>query len=62
MIKERPKALGKNSSGVVEIEPMRPICVEKFEECNQLGRIALRSNGKTVAVGIILDVTMKGNV
>eukprot|EP00800_Vazella_pourtalesii_P023366 TRINITY_DN943_c0_g2_i1.p1 TRINITY_DN943_c0_g2~~TRINITY_DN943_c0_g2_i1.p1 ORF type:complete len:470 (+),score=128.99 TRINITY_DN943_c0_g2_i1:607-2016(+) len=62
VIKERPKALAKNSSGVVEIEPMRPICVEKFEECNQLGRLALRSNGKTVAVGIILDVTVKGNV
>ena len=40
---------------------MRPICVETFQDCKELGRLALRSNGKTVAVGIILEVIVKGD-
>uniref|UniRef100_A0A803P7G0 Tr-type G domain-containing protein n=1 Tax=Cannabis sativa TaxID=3483 RepID=A0A803P7G0_CANSA len=32
------------------------ICIEKFSDFQQLGRFTLRSEGKTVAVGIVMDL------
>lgn len=47
------RLLRRNTAGVVEIQTDRPICLDLYERTRDLGRIALRSAGKTVAVGIV---------
>jgi sulfate adenylyltransferase subunit 1 (EFTu-like GTPase family) len=49
---KRPKCISENRSAVIRIEVDRLICIEEFSECRALGRFALRSKGKTYAVGV----------
>lgn len=51
----RPKCVGPGRQAAVKIELFRPVCIEPFERCRNLGRLALRSKGKTCAVGVILS-------
>jgi elongation factor 1 alpha-like protein len=53
VMKNRPRCLFKNSSGVVVIEVSRPICLEKYKDNKDLGRFMLRSSGNTIAAGLI---------
>ncbi|KAI1288406.1 HBS1-like protein [Halotydeus destructor] len=55
-IKRRPRCLTKNSSGLVEIEVSRPICVELYKESKELGRFMLRLGGATIAAGLVIKV------
>jgi len=47
--------LPRNVSAIVEIKTEQAISVESFNKNKQLGRLALRSNGETIAAGIIID-------
>jgi elongation factor 1 alpha-like protein len=40
---------------VIELVPERPACVEREADVLALGRIALRRNGATVAIGIVTE-------
>ena len=51
--KRRPKVLARNQTATVELATDRPICAERFEDYRALGRVALRREGRTVAVGIV---------
>jgi elongation factor 1-alpha len=51
-----PKALKTGDAAVVELVPLRPMCVEPFSEYPRLGRVVLRDGHRTVAVGIVLAV------
>ena len=51
----RPKCVGPGRQAAMKIELYRPVCFEPFELCHPLGRLALRSKGKTCAVGLILS-------
>ncbi|VDK57322.1 unnamed protein product, partial [Cylicostephanus goldi] len=53
VIKERPRCLSKQMSGLVEIETEREVAVEAYTNCKALGRITLRAGGQTIAAGII---------
>ena len=53
--RERPRCLTKNLSAVVELTPVKPVCVERFDAYKALGRVALRSGGKTVALGVVTE-------
>mgnify|MGYP003385696742 FL=1 len=44
------------ASYVVCVTPLRPIVVERFAECNALGRFALRDKGVTVMIGVVQTV------
>lgn len=48
--------LTRNTSGVVEVETDRAICIEPFSQCRSLGRLTLRSGGQTIAAGIVEKV------
>jgi len=37
------------------------ICIEKFSDFPQLGRFTLRTEGKTVAVGKVVEVPSAGS-
>ena len=56
-VEENPKFLKKGDAAVVKITPNKPLCVEKYKDFPQLGRFAIRDMGKTVAAGIILEIT-----
>lgn len=49
----RPKCIGGGRQAAVKVEVDRPLCMEPFDVCKGLGRFALRSRGKTCAVGIV---------
>ncbi|KHJ79523.1 elongation factor Tu GTP binding domain protein, partial [Oesophagostomum dentatum] len=53
VIKERPRCLSKQMSGLVEIETEREVAVEAYTNCKALGRITIRAGGQTIAAGII---------
>ncbi|XP_055375116.1 protein HBS1 [Condylostylus longicornis] len=54
IIKKKPRVLTKNTCAIIEIETTKPICVEKFSDYKELGRITLRVGGITIAAGTIL--------
>lgn len=54
--KKRPRRLVKGDKAVVEIKCDREVAMEKFSDFKALGRFALRQEGRTVAVGIVVDV------
>lgn len=56
MIRKYPRCLTKNSSGIVDIELNRAICLELYQDYKELGRFMLRSKGVTIAAGIINKV------
>ena len=59
--RRRPRRIGKNESGVIRIKFLQPICIEKYEDNKQLGRFVLRSNGDTIASGMVLRITKSGS-
>lgn len=57
VVKKKPRCLGNNSVAVVEIEVCRPICIEKYKDVKELGRVMLRVGGVTIAAGLVTDIT-----
>ena len=49
---ENPRCIPGGRCSKVKIEVSQSICIEPFKICDALGRFALRSKGKTCAVGI----------
>jgi len=41
---------------IVKFKPTKPMVVEKYSEFPRLGRFAMRDMGKTVGIGIVVDV------
>jgi len=50
---KNPRFLPKNSTAIVEIKTLKPLCIETYKDYKELGRFTLRSSGKTVAAGIV---------
>jgi len=56
---ENPKFLKAGDAAIVRIKPNQPLCIETYKEFPQLGRLAIRDMGKTVAAGIVIEVKKK---
>ncbi|XP_046968000.1 protein HBS1 [Vanessa cardui] len=56
VLKKKPRCLGNNSVAVVDIEVCRPICVERYKDVKELGRVMLRVAGVTIAAGLVTDI------
>uniref|UniRef100_A0A914Z894 Tr-type G domain-containing protein n=1 Tax=Panagrolaimus superbus TaxID=310955 RepID=A0A914Z894_9BILA len=56
VLKEKPRCLPKNSTALVQIEADSLVNLESYSKCKALGRVTLRSNGQTIAAGIIDQV------
>ena len=54
---DHPKILLPGDVAVVRLAPIEPIVVEKYRDISRLGRFAIRDMGRTVAVGVITDIT-----
>jgi elongation factor 1-alpha len=59
ILEEKPESLKMGDSGLVKMVPIKPLCVETFNEYPPLGRFAVRDMKKTVAVGVIKSVVKK---
>ncbi|CAG9536069.1 unnamed protein product [Cercopithifilaria johnstoni] len=53
VIRQKPRTLAKNMSGMIEIRTERAVSLERYSECRALGRVTLRYAGETIAAGII---------
>lgn len=48
----RPPQFAKKGQKIVAlIEAAAPVCIERFDDYQQLGRFTLRDEGKTIAIG-----------
>jgi len=58
-LEDTPKAIKSGQACIVTMVPTKPLCVEAYSEYAPLGRFAVRDMRKTVAVGVIKNVTRK---
>jgi len=56
VVKKNPRCLGNNSCALIEIETSRPICMERYADFKELGRVMLRVSGITIAAGLVTDI------
>ncbi len=56
VIEDNPKFLKRNEAAIVELAPIKKLCIEKYTEIPEMGRFAVRDMGRTVAVGIVKDI------
>ncbi len=59
VVAENPDFIKAGDAALVEIEPTKPMVLEKFKEIPPLGRFAIRDMGMTVAVGMVVDLVPK---
>jgi len=59
VLEENPKSVKNGESCIVNMYPTKPMVVESFQTYPPLGRFAVRDMRKTVAVGVIKEVTKK---
>jgi len=59
---ENPKFLKVGDSAIVRIRPVRPTCIETFQEFPEMGRFALRDMGSTIAAGVVKEITEEHKV
>lgn len=57
VLKKKPRCLTAGSSGLIEVEVSRQICVELYSDFKDLGRFMMRVGGVTVAAGLVNKVT-----
>jgi elongation factor 1-alpha len=56
VIEDNPKFLKRNEAAIVQLSPIKKLCIEKYTEIPEMGRFAVRDMGRTVAVGIVKDL------
>ncbi len=56
---ENPQFLKTGDAALVEVVPTKPVVVERFQDFPALGRFAIRDMSRTVAVGVVTEVTPK---
>ncbi|XP_011086941.1 HBS1-like protein isoform X1 [Sesamum indicum] len=54
--KKSPRCLLAKQNAIVEVVLQGPVCVEEYSSCRALGRVFLRSSGRTIALGIVTQV------
>jgi len=56
IVEKNPQFLKVGDSALVKFKPIKPMVLEKFSEIPQLGRFAMRDMGKTVGIGVVVDL------
>ncbi|MED6213405.1 hypothetical protein PIB30_093004, partial [Stylosanthes scabra] len=54
--KKSPRCLTAKQSAVIEVTLQKPVCVVDVSICKALGRVSLRSSGRTIAVGLVTRI------
>ena len=58
-VEKNPQFVKMGDAAIVKFKPIKDLVVEKFNEFPALGRFAMRDMGKTVGVGVVIDVKPK---
>uniref|UniRef100_A0ACD5Y3P1 Uncharacterized protein n=1 Tax=Avena sativa TaxID=4498 RepID=A0ACD5Y3P1_AVESA len=53
---KKPRLLTARQAAIIEVKLEREVCVEEFSALKALGRVFLRSQGSTIAVGVVTRV------
>ncbi|MGC8752957.1 MAG: translation elongation factor EF-1 subunit alpha [Fervidicoccaceae archaeon] len=53
---KNPQMIKTGDAAIVKFAPIKQMVVEKFNEFPPLGRFAMRDMGKTIGIGIVIDV------
>ncbi|RUM47798.1 MAG: translation elongation factor EF-1 subunit alpha [Hyperthermus sp.] len=56
VVEKNPQFLKAGEAAIVKFKPIKPMVIEKYSEFPQLGRFAMRDMGKTVGIGVVIDV------
>ncbi len=56
IVEKNPPFIKMGDIAVVKFKPIKPMVIEKFSDFPQLGRFAMRDMGKTVGIGVVIDV------
>ncbi len=56
VIEKNPAFIKQGDAAVVRFKPIKPLVIEKYSEFPPLGRFAMRDMGKTVGIGVVVDV------
>ncbi len=56
VVEKNPQFLKMGDAAIVKFKPIKPMVIEKYSEFPQLGRFAMRDMGKTVGIGVVVDV------
>ncbi|BEP18038.1 translation elongation factor EF-1 subunit alpha [Pyrofollis japonicus] len=56
VVEKNPQFLKMGDAAIVKFKPIKPMVIEKFSEFPQLGRFAMRDMGKTIGIGVVIDV------
>jgi len=59
---KNPRMLLPGDVAIVRLRPTMPTVIEKFRDISRLGRFAIRDMGRTVAVGVVIDITEKKQI
>ncbi|CAD5209065.1 unnamed protein product [Bursaphelenchus xylophilus] len=57
VIKANPRVITKGMSAIVDLVMEHPVCLEPFAKSRTLGRVSLRVNGRTIAAGVVDQVS-----
>jgi elongation factor 1-alpha len=53
---KNPQFVKVGESAIMKFQPIKPMVIERYSDIPQLGRFAMRDMGKTVGIGVIIDV------
>jgi elongation factor 1-alpha len=56
---DNPPFLERGESAEIVFEPQQPLYLEKFDDCQGLGRIAVMDSNQLVMLGKVMDVKYK---
>ncbi len=56
VLEENPKSLRKGDAGLISVQLLKPMVIERASDIPHLSRFAVRHGGQTIAAGICVDV------
>ncbi len=56
VVEKNPSFIKQGDAAIVRFKPIKPLVVEKYSDFPPLGRFAMRDMGKTVGIGVVVDV------
>ncbi|MEM2874202.1 MAG: translation elongation factor EF-1 subunit alpha [Candidatus Nanoarchaeia archaeon] len=58
-LQEKPDFIKQGDVAEVVVEPLAPLCIEKYSDFPQMAKFAVRDMGRTVAAGMVMDVVKR---
>ncbi len=56
VVEKNPKFIKMGEAAIVRFKPIKPLVIEKYSDFPPLGRFAMRDMGKTIGIGVVIDV------